>query len=82
MEPSRILPFPLVPSERLERDLDEIDAAIAMIVGGVATRVRLVGLATAAEVAARGLSRAQAAGVAFCLDRPSDHSPAIIIGPL
>ena len=82
MEPSRILPFPVASSERLARDLDEIDAAIAMVVAGAATRIRLVGLAMAAEAAAPGLSRAQFAGVAFSLDRPSDRSPAIIIGPL
>jgi hypothetical protein len=82
MEPSRILPFPFASDERLERDLDEIDAAIAMVARGVATRMRLVGLAAAVEAAAPGLARAQAAGVAFSLEGSSDRQPAIIIGPL
>ena len=82
MEPSTILPFPFAASERLERDLEEIDAAIAMVAIGVATRVRLVGLGAAAEAAAQGLARAQLAGVAFFVDRAADRAPAIIIGPL
>ena len=82
MEPSPILPFPLASSDRHVRDLDEIDAAIAMVAGGVATRVRLVGLGDAAEAAAQGLARAQLAGVAFAIDRPADGQPAIMIGPV
>ena len=82
MEPSAILPFPLASAERLARDLDEIDAAIAMVVGGIATRVRLIGLAAAGEAAAQGLARAQSAGVAFTLDREADQRPAIIVGPI
>lgn len=82
MEPNTILPFPLASSERLERDLDEIDAAIAMVAIGIATRIRLIGLASAVEAAAPGLARAQLAGVAFSLDRPADHAPAIVIGPV
>lgn len=82
MEPSAILPFPLASAKRLERDLDEIDAAIAMVVRGIATRVRLIGLAAAREAAPQGLARAQVAGVAFALDLEADHRPAIIVGPL
>ena len=82
MEPSQILPFPLASSDRHARDLDEIDAAIAMVAGGVATRVRLVGLGDAAEAAAQGLARAQLAGVGFALHRPTDSQAAITIGPV
>ncbi|HEY6012695.1 MAG TPA: hypothetical protein VIU37_01765 [Candidatus Limnocylindrales bacterium] len=82
MEPSPILPFPVASIERLERDLDEIDAAIAMVVAGVATRIRLIGLSAAVEAAPQGLARAQLAGVTFAVDRQADRQPAIIIGPL
>lgn len=81
MEPSPIVPFPLTSTERLERDLDEIDAAIAMVVSGSATRIRLIGLAAAVDVAPQGLARAQLAGVTFAVDRPADRRPAIIVGP-
>ncbi|HSD78397.1 MAG TPA: hypothetical protein VLA98_13380, partial [Solirubrobacteraceae bacterium] len=65
MEPSPIVPFPLAPTEQFERDLDEIEAAIAMVVSGAATRIRLIGLAAAVDVAPEGLARAQLAGVTF-----------------
>ena len=82
MEPNPILPFPLAASERLERDLEEIEAAIAMVVSGAATRIRLIGLAAADDAAPQGLASAQGAGVSFAIDRSADHQPAIIIGPL
>ena len=82
MEPNPILPFPLAASERQERDLEEIEAAIAMVVSGAATRIRLVGLSAALDVAPEGLASAQGAGVAFAIDRSADQHPAIIIGPL
>jgi hypothetical protein len=82
MEPNPVLPFPLASTERLERDLDEIDAAIAMVVTGAATRIRLIGLTGAADAAAQGLARAQLAGVVFAIDRTADREPAIIIGPI
>lgn len=82
MEPGPILPFPLAAATQLERDLDEIDAAIAMVVSGAATRIRLVGLVAAVDAAPQGLARAQLAGVAFAVDRPADRRPAIIVGPL
>jgi hypothetical protein len=82
MEPNAVVPFPLVTSEQLDRDLNEIDAAIAMVLVGAASRIRLIGLATAEEAAVPGLIRAQLAGVMFRLDRSADRAPAIIIGPL
>jgi hypothetical protein len=82
MEPNAVVPFPLVSPEQLDRDLSEIDAAIAMVLLGAARRVRLIGLSTAEEAAALGLGRAQQAGVMFRLDRSADRPPAIMIGPL
>jgi hypothetical protein len=82
MESGPILPFPLASTDRLARDLGEIDAAIAMVVAGIATRVRLIGLAAALDAAPQGLARAQLAGVTFVVDRSADRQPAIIIGPL
>lgn len=77
-----MLPFPLASTDRLARDLDEIDAAIAMVVSGVAIRIRLIGLAAALDAAPQGLARAQLAGVTFAVDRSADRPPAIIIGPI
>ncbi len=82
MESNPILPFPLASSDRHARDLDEIEAAIAMVVGGVATRVRLVGLGAATEAAAQGLARAQRAGVGFALHHPAASPATILIGPV
>ena len=63
MDATTILPFPLAAPDGLARERAEIDAAIAMVALGVATRVRLVGLADVDEIAAAGLARAQSAGV-------------------
>jgi hypothetical protein len=64
-----------------ERTLAEIDAAIAMVVLRVAVSVRLVNLALAEESAFDAATRAQAAGVAFSLNRDASGSVALIIGP-
>jgi len=48
--------------------LAEIDAAIAMVVNGHATRVRLTALPFVGRVAGIGAARAQAAGVMFHLE--------------
>jgi hypothetical protein len=81
MDRTTILPFPLAAQDGLARERAEIDAAIAMVARGVATRVRLVGLADVDEVAAGGLARAQSAGVDFALDRGVGGPPAVIVGP-
>ncbi len=69
MEPTTLLPFPVVSSDPLERDLVEIEAGIALISTGMATRVRIVGLARPETVAAVALALAQAAGATLTLDR-------------
>ena len=56
-------------SEPVDLDLAEVDAAIAMVASGAATRVRLTGLRQPDDVAGAALARAQAAHVAFELDR-------------
>jgi hypothetical protein len=58
----RVLP---TADDPFEVDLREIDAAIELVRRGAAARVRLVGVPTFEELAALGLARAQAAGVAF-----------------
>ena len=73
--------IPVDSSTRLDRDLEQITAAIEMVVAGVARRIQLVGLADAAEAASVGLARAQGAGVAFSLDRGAGRAPAIVVGP-
>lgn len=70
MDPADLRHLPIV-DDPFEVDLREIDAAIELVRRGVATRVRLVGLPTFEELAALGLARAQAAGVAFQVQRDS-----------
>jgi hypothetical protein len=65
----------------VERALIEVDAAIAMVARGVAVSVRLCNLAGAEEAAFDGATRAQAAGVAFSLQRDRPSSTTMIVGP-
>ena len=65
---------------RLDRDLVEIDAAIALVASGVASRIRLVNLGRPVEAADDGARRAARAGVEFCLER-STSSVEIVVGP-
>ena len=81
MDPTTLLPFPLAADGRPDPDLVEIDAAIAMVVGGLARRVCLVGLARPEDVAATGLAHAQVAHVSFGLSCDSDGSVAVTLGP-
>lgn len=64
-----------------ERALIEIDAAIAMVVRGIAVTVRLCNLPAAEETAFDAAARAQAAGVAFRLIHDHPRSATMIIGP-
>ena len=63
--------------------LIEIDVAIALVERGLARRIRLCGLQAIEQAAGSGLARAQAAGVAFSLERdPAAHGAvSILIGP-
>ena len=74
------IPFPNAPSDPLGHDLAEIDAAIALVVSGRASRVRLVSLREPDVIAATGLAHAQDAGVGFRLDRKGEAS-AVTVGP-
>ena len=65
-----------------ERTLAEIDAAIGLVVIGAATTVRLVNMELAEELAFDATARAQAAGVAFSLDRDGSGSAMWIVGPV
>jgi hypothetical protein len=51
-----------------------------MVSMGLATRVRLVGLAHVEEIAAAGLAVAQAADVAFALERNERGVAAVTLG--
>ena len=62
------------------RDADEIRAAIDMVLGGAALRVRLVNLAEPLAAAGAGAADAAAAGVLFRVDDATDHVE-IIVGP-
>jgi hypothetical protein len=81
MDPTPFLPFPMAATDPLDRDLAEIDAGIAMVSLGLATRVRLVGLARPEAAASSGLAHAQAADVRFSLDRGPSGVVAVTLGP-
>jgi hypothetical protein len=81
MEPVTHLPTTPSSADPAARDLAEIDAAIGLVASGMATRIRLVGLARSNQVAAIGLARAQAAGLTFEVDRTPDGPTTLTIGP-
>jgi hypothetical protein len=80
MEPADIIVLPRLQTERFELDVVQVDAAVELVRRGAATRVRLVGLADADELASTALARAQAAGVSFAIDRGSTGLT-LTIGP-
>jgi hypothetical protein len=65
----------------LGRALAEIDAAIALVVAGVAVRITLCCLEAAEDAAFTGAARAQTARVAFRLVRDAPPSVSLVIGP-
>jgi len=71
---------PVVP-DPVERALVEVDAAISLVVLGVAVTVSLCALSGAEVVAVAGASRAQAAGVAFGVRRDGVSAETLVIGP-
>jgi hypothetical protein len=81
MDPITFLPFPGTAPEDVDADLAEIEAGVALVSLGLATRVRLVGLAHAEEVAGAGLATAQASHVAFALERGGRGTVAVTLGP-
>lgn len=64
-----------------ERALLEIDAAIALVSGGGAVRVRVCGQPGVEDVAVAGAARAQAARVTFQLRREPSGSVTVVVGP-
>ena len=64
-----------------ERTLAEIDAAITMVSLGIAATVRLVNLPAAEATAFEAAARAQAAGLAFRVERHDADSTTLIVGP-
>jgi len=80
MDPVQLHPALRPSIEPLEHDLAEVDAAIELVRGGMAVRVRLVGLIAVDRVVGVAAARAQAAGVHLSIDRRG-MTPAITIGP-
>jgi hypothetical protein len=74
------LPFPVDQGDQVEHDLIEIDAAIALVAGGFARRVCLVGLRSPELAAAIGLAHAQDRGVTFSLDHGVNGSAVVTVG--
>jgi hypothetical protein len=79
-------PFPraLEPTdEDVERAVSQIDAAIALVVRGLAVRIRLIGFPLVDVVAGLAAAHAQLAGVGFQIDRLDPAgAAAMIVGPL
>ena len=87
MDSASVIAFPRAASDDDEQTvgaaaLREIDAAIALIVGGAARRVRLAGVPFVDVVAGTGLAHARAAGLGFRLERAEREGVATVtIGP-
>jgi hypothetical protein len=69
-------------ADRLAIAQREVLAAVALVVGGAATRVAIVNLQGLEQVAAQGLAAAQAAGVEFRLIREANGAATLIVGPV
>lgn len=67
--------------ELFATEIAEVEAAITLVDMGTATRVRLVDLPHALLLAGQALARAQAAGVAFRVDRRGPGHVTLEIGP-
>lgn len=75
------VPFPHTSLDPSEHDLAEIEAAIDLVAGGLATRIQLVGLIRPEAVAPSGLARAQLRGVRFSLDWRGEAPLLVTVGP-
>ena len=82
MDQSTLVPFPgAVAGPADEVALAEIEAGVALVALGLATRVRLIAIPHLEDVAAAGLARAQSSGVAFKIDRNESGGIALTLGP-
>ena len=81
-----MIPFPADADETTDADelaVVEIDAAIAMVAGHHADRVRLTALPFVGRVVGIGAAHAHAAGVAFRLERAERSGVlTVTVGPL
>ncbi len=69
MEPADLIVLPRPRSDPDELELVHIHAAIELVASGAAERVRLAGLDGASGLESTALARAQAADVAFAVER-------------
>ena len=81
MDPVSLHPAGAPGPDRVVRDLVEIDAAIELVAAGFATRVRLAGLGDDDGILAIGLAHAQAAGIAFSIERRPGRPAGLTLGP-
>ena len=81
MDPVSLHPRAVSGPDLIVRDLAEIDAAIELVAAGFATRVRLAGLGDDDGILAIGLAHAQAAGVAFSIERRPGGTAGLTLGP-
>ena len=81
MDQSTLVPFPGAVPRTDDATLAEIEAGVTLVALGLATRVRLVGMAHLDDIAATGLALAQASRVAFALDRSTSGTVTVTLGP-
>jgi hypothetical protein len=83
MEARKPTRLPIAEADARARDEAELATAIALVARGTARRVIVAGLGNAESLAPEALANAQAAHVAFALDRdPVTGAIAIVIGPI
>jgi hypothetical protein len=82
MEPEAPIPLPFVIDAAEEAARIELDAAIALVSSGAASRVRVAGLAIAVadRVAGTGAAHAGTAGLRFGMQRSGDRAT-FTVGP-
>ena len=80
MDTPRLFVLPRMRIDPRERHLADIDAAIELVRGGTAVRVRILAQPDADAIASFGLAHAQAAGVEFSADRDTSGLT-LTIGP-
>jgi hypothetical protein len=78
--PQDRLPAAPTATSAAERALLEVDAALELVRRGLASRVWLTGLVAIEPLLGVAVARAQAAGIAFSVDR-TGASPGLTIGP-
>jgi hypothetical protein len=78
-----IIRFPGAPAQDpIDADLQEVLAAIGLVAGGAARRVRISGLRRPEAIAGVAIAHAQEVGVHFALEPNDSGGYTAMVGPL